>query len=105
MSETINAVLAWFGEQFQSLKDALNPITYIEQFATFVAGYLPDASPIANQIAVGLNSIIAFAGPFISLLDFIIDVPLTLTAIILCLTIEMGVNIFRVWRTVRSTVT
>lgn len=88
----------------QAILDALNPILYILRVLDMLVSILPapaDLSSFYDSYIVSMT----WLAPTFALANHFINLPVFATAVFVMLLIESALNVFRLWRMVRSTVT
>lgn len=105
MYNPIQDLIDWLSGRYDEFMVAINPITLITSLAAYVASFLPEPDPqlqvVVDQAIAALETVVTF----ISLFDYIINLPVLLTVIGIIFVAEAAFNIFRMWRMIRSFVT
>lgn len=102
MFDWIQVLIDWLATAFESLKVDLNPFTIINSIASYVASLLPLPDP---QLLVILDQAVAVVGMvsyYISLADYVINLPVWLAVVGIILVIETAINVTRAWKFIRA---
>lgn len=98
-------VINWLSERLDAILAALNPINAIMAIAGYFASLLPEPDPRLLEIVNSAVSALDTVVKYISLADYVINLPVLLTVVGIILVAEAAFNIYRSWRIIRSAVT
>lgn len=105
MFSPMQGVIDWLAARLDEIIAALNPVNAMIAMAQYFASFLPTPDPrllaIVNDAVAALDTVVRF----ISLFDYIINLPVLLTVIGIILLAETSIGVFRAWRIIRSTLT
>lgn len=106
-----NEFLKWLGGAIQFILDALwsvvnalNPITYIVKALDMLVSVLPEPADLGTFYDTYIL-IFEWLLPSFQLINHFVNLPVFGTAVGFILFVENGINIFRMWRMLRSVVT
>lgn len=105
MFDWVQVLIDWLGSAIESLKIDLNPFTLINAIAEYVASLLPAPDPQLQVILDQAVTAVGLVSYFISLMDFVINLPVWLAVIGIILTIETALNVTRAWKFLRAFIT
>jgi hypothetical protein len=92
----------WLSARFDELIATLNPVNLVMAMAVYFASWLPEPDPRLADVMNGAVTALSSVIKFISLADYVVNLPVLLIVVSIILVAESVFNIIRAWRLVRS---
>lgn len=102
MFDWVQTVLSAILSAIENLKAELNPFTWINSIAEYVASFLPLPNPDLQVILDTAETAVSLVGFYISLFDFFVNMPVVLVVLGAMLATEIVINVTRAWKFVRA---
>jgi hypothetical protein len=100
----IQPIIDWLSERWDILQRMLDPVIVIIRIALMLASYLPEPDsrlqPIIDDAVAALGTVVKY----VSLADYIINLPVWLLVIAIIVGVETALTSIRMWRFLRSLV-
>lgn len=102
MFDWVQTVLTAILRAIEALKAELNPFTWINSIAEYVASFLPLPNPDLQVILDTAVAAVSLVSYYISLFDYFVNMPVVLVVIGAMLVTETVINVTRAWKFLRA---